>query len=195
MKFQCRIVLLGLFGFFSGLQVFAQTETENATKYRKSFDFEMPSIEVPSEGNHTGQVLMVPRDSFGVYYIIDPELADLVDLHIALNEKITAAPGFRIQIYAGSQMEHANEAKADFIEAFSELDIPIYQKWQPPHFRVRVGDFLSKTAAMREMAMVRQVFPDAFIVSDLVKVPKYKKAIIPEDGMSPEGRNGDVPHN
>lgn len=149
-----------------------------------------------AEGTVTGiniepeeAVVMVSPDSFGVHYNVPDALWKMVLMHVNQNSESEAAPGYRIQIYAGSSLESANDAKADFLESFDD-DFPIYQMWNPPHFRVRVGDFLTRNEAMREVATLRQIFPDAFIVSDQVKLPKYKKrspVINPEevkvDGM------------
>jgi hypothetical protein len=41
-----------------------------------------------------------------------------------------------------------------------------------------VGDFLSRQEAMRELATIRQVFPDAFVVADQINLPKFKKSQI-----------------
>ncbi|MEM7035941.1 MAG: SPOR domain-containing protein [Bacteroidota bacterium] len=153
-------------------------ETENVAKYRKVYGFKLPDVVAANPGEETvGEVLMISPDSFGVNYTYDYVLDQMVDMHKKLNFDKDKGPGFRIQIYAGSKLEHANEAKSDFIESFSDFEIEVYQKWQPPHFRVRVGDFLSKGEAMREMAMIRQVFPDAFVVRDEIFLPKFKNRV------------------
>lgn len=165
-------------------QVFSQGEQESVSSFRKVFDFKMPAVNATEDLSHVPVIdtTTVTNGEYGVSYIYPPMLQALLDLHIQGNNKEKVGPGYRIQIYAGSRLEFANEAKADFLQAFGDFDISIYQKWQPPHFRVRVGDFLSRSEAMREMATFRQIFPDAFIVKDEINLPKYKKqAILPED--------------
>lgn len=171
--------------------VFAQGETQSVASFRKTYAFELPSVDV------TGDVTHVNVDPINdsvtgpaqVNYYFSPRLQDLLNLHISQNDALTTGPGYRVQIYAGSRLEFANESKGDFIQAFGDLDYSIYQKWQPPHFRVRVGDFLTREEAMREMASFRQVFPDAFIVEDEINLPKYKKQVVlpGQDGETPEG--------
>lgn len=190
------IALSLILAFGMAYQAQAQYETENVAKYRKVYGFDAPNVNMASDTNNenVAEVLMIPRDSFGVYYIYDPQLDRLVEMQKQFNFDKVDGPGFRIQIYAGSKLEHANESKSDFIEAFGSSDMEVYQKWQPPHFRVRVGDFLSKGQAMREMAMIRQVFSDAFIVSDKIHLPKYKNKVIVND-LETVGNNGNPSPN
>ena len=181
-------ILIG--GFFS--HAFAQGETESVSSFRKVYDFKLPTV------NSTGDIshIVLPDSNevvsgeYVVGYFCPPMLQSLLDLHIRGNNKEETAAGYRVQIYAGSRLEFANEAKADFLQSFGDFDISIYQKWQPPHFRVRVGDFLSRSEAMREMAAFRQVFPDAFIVKDIINLPKYKKQAVIPDGNDSDGLGG-----
>ncbi len=174
---------LGAMLVILGSAAMGQNEKEPISRYRVVSDFEMPTVET-NEGTSMGidplamddlPTMEMDSDSVGITYHAQPELWTLVDIHLRQNNALKEAEGFRIQIYAGSSLESANDAKADFIEVFDDDDFNVYQMWNPPHFRVRIGDFLSRNAAMREVAMVRQIFPDAFIVSDRVKLPRYKK--------------------
>ncbi|MDI1335948.1 MAG: hypothetical protein PSU94_07155, partial [Lacunisphaera sp.] len=79
--------------------------------------------------------------------------------------------------YSGSKMEIANETKTDFLGSFRDSGMEVYKDWNPPHFWVRVGDFISRNEAMRQLANVKAVFPDAFVVADKINLPKYKKAV------------------
>lgn len=160
----------------------AQYEKEPVEAFRVTTDFHTPPVTLNETGissinaqlvDEEQPVAYVSPDSFGVHFNAPDALWKMLMMHVNQNGESETAQGFRIQIYAGSSLESANDAKADFLESFDD-DFPIYQVWNPPHFRVRVGDFLSRNAAMREVATLRQIFPDAFIVSDQVKLPKYK---------------------
>lgn len=158
------------------LQVLGQKERESIEQYRVKSTYKPPVIETGDSG--TGTVLVkhsVSPDSIGVFYRQDMRLAHLVDLHKRTNASTVEGKGFRIQIYAGSKMEVANEAKTDFLQAFRESGMEVYKDWNPPHFWVRVGDFLTRNEAMRHLGQVKTVFPDAFVVADKINLPKYKK--------------------
>jgi hypothetical protein len=158
--------------------LWGQKESESIEKYRVVYEYKAPVFE--NSGNEDTPVALrpsIPPDSMGVYYYYDNDLARLLDLHKYGNESMTEAPGFRIQIYAGSKMETANEAKADFLQTFRNQNMEVYKDWNPPHFWVRVGDFLSRNDAMKQLSNVRMVFPDAFVVQDKIKLPKYKRTM------------------
>jgi hypothetical protein len=176
----CLLVLLSALSLTT--QGFAQKETEPIEKYRIVYEYQAPIIpEGIGEPSANPVRPSVSPDSIGVFYEYDNGLVRLLDLHKRGNESTVEGPGFRIQIYAGSKMETANEAKTDFLQSFRAANMDVYKDWNPPHFWVRVGDFLSRNEAMKQLPSVRQVFPDAFVVQDKIKLPKYKKGHIPQD--------------
>ncbi len=174
-------LLTVMFLLIAGVQTaIAQGEKESVDQFRVKSDFRTPVLSLPSDSipdsmGHADPVAMISPDSFGVRYQASEGVFQMIDLHRGVNDEIENTKGFRIQIYAGSSLEVANDAKADFLMSFDDDDCPVYQLWNPPHFRVRVGDFLSRSEAMAEVASIRQIFPDAFIVADEVKVPKFKE--------------------
>lgn len=162
----------------AAVQLMGQKEAESVEKYRVVYEYTAPQVESDSNGGGVETVVpSVSPDSMGVYYFYDHGLLELVRLHKRINEAMVEGPGFRIQIYAGSRMETANETKTDFLQAFHNSNMEVYKDWNPPHFWVRVGDFLSRNDAMKQLPKVRTVFPDAFVVQDKIKLPKYKKPV------------------
>jgi SPOR domain len=179
------LVLLTL--LLSTTAVWAQKETESVEKYRVVYEYTAPQFENGSTtGSNTPIKPSASPDSMGVYYEYDNDLADLIELHKRTNSSTMEGKGFRIQIYAGSKMEIANEAKADFLQTFRETGMDVYKDWNPPHFWVRVGDFLSRNEAMRHLSQVKSVFPDAFVVADKINLPKYKKSTHSSGGTQKE---------
>ena len=59
--------------------------------------------------------------------------------------------GFRIQIYSSSNRnarEESNKARAEFISKFPDIvSYPLYA--EPGYFKIRVGDFRTKTEATK----------------------------------------------
>ena len=182
MKTLYTLLTVTAFLLMAGTQTaFAQYEKESIEQYRVESEFQDPVVTLPEDSNPDGEAngsagdpVMISPDSFGVRYLGSAAVFGMINLHRSVNDEIEYTKGFRIQIYAGSSLEVANDTKADFLMSFDDEECPVYQLWNPPHFRVRVGDFLSRSEAMAEVATIRQIFPDAFIVSDEVKVPKFK---------------------
>lgn len=77
-------------------------------------------------------------------------------------------PGWRVQIFASSSMVNA-DALAE--EARSKFTEPVYVVYEPPLYKVRVGDFLSKNEARHMQNRAKAENFDAWIVEALVVRP------------------------
>ncbi len=190
-------ILLTAFALLTaGFQpVFAQDEEKSVDQFRVKSDFRLPVLAVPMASDSDSAMLGEPEavisaDSFGVHYIAPASVFKLIQLHRDFNSKIEKTKGYRIQIYAGSSLDIANDAKADFLMSYDDEEYPVYQIWNPPHFRVRVGDFTSRSEAMAQVSNIRKIFPDAFIVSDEVKVLKFKDRKVRGEAVPEVGIDG-----
>lgn len=107
-----------------------------------------------------------------VKIIQDPELDTLISRYILVNKNqnekngYTGMEGFRIQIYNSSTRnarEESAKVRAEFMSKFP--DINSYALFENPgYFKIRVGDFRSKTEATRLFLLISKEFPDAYIV-------------------------------
>lgn len=93
----------------------------------------------------------------------------LVKKHVKLNKTKQTLPGYRVQLFFGSDRNRAYEVRSDFIKVFSTT--PAYIVYHQPNFKVRVGDFRTKLEAMRFLKEAQPLFETAFIVKDEVKLP------------------------
>jgi len=111
--------------------------------------------------------------------IQDPALDTLINRYILFSENIFrdngryGMEGFRIQIYSSSTRnarEESNETRAEFINKFPDIvSYPLYA--EPGYFKIRVGDFRTKTEATKLLLTVRKVFPEAYLVPDIINFP------------------------
>lgn len=83
------------------------------------------------------------------------------EVHVRTPGTRTVARGFRVQIYMGSSRSDAYAAQARFQRAFS--DIETYVTYEQPNFRVKVGDFRSRSEAEQLMRGLRQQFNNVFV--------------------------------
>jgi hypothetical protein len=114
--------------------------------------------------------------------IQDPSIDTLITRYILVNENIYrdngqyGMEGFRIQIYSSSNRnarEESNKARAAFIGKFP--DIVSYQLYaEPGYFKIRAGDFRTKTEATKMFLLVSKEFPDAYLVPDIINFPDLK---------------------
>jgi len=106
-------------------------------------------------------------------------LDTLISRHILANQNLLKVnnhygmEGYRIQIYNSNNRnarEESNRANATFMNKFP--DIVSYQLYaEPGYFRVRVGDFRTKTEAVKLFQIISREFPGAYIVPDIISFP------------------------
>jgi hypothetical protein len=108
------------------------------------------------------------------------EIDTLIRRHIVSNKNLYntygyyGREGFRIQIYNSSNRNAREESKTvnmDFINKFP--DIKTYLQYaEPGYFKVRVGDFRTKTEATKLFLRISREFPNAYIVPDIINFPE-----------------------
>lgn len=84
-----------------------------------------------------------------------------------LQNKHTTA-GFRIQLIQDSNRENARKEKAAFLNKFP--DIEVYETYEAPFFKIRVGDFKTRIAAYRLFQNCKPFFKKAFIVNEIINI-------------------------
>jgi hypothetical protein len=110
----------------------------------------------------------------------DPAADSLINRYILMNIRQyggAGMDGWRIQIYGSSNRnarEESSKARQDFINRFP--DIKSYLKYsEPGYFKIRVGDFRTKSEATKLFMAVSRVFPDAYLVPDIIDFPEQNR--------------------
>ena len=112
---------------------YTKFETEDVAQFRNVSDFSMPRVQgFTTMSDDPVDLQMIPRDSMGLSLYVVDGLDELVMKDRGMKCDREKIDGYRIQIFAGSSLENANNARADFLEVFDE--IPIYQDWDAPRF-------------------------------------------------------------
>jgi hypothetical protein len=111
--------------------------------------------------------------------IQDPALDTLISRYILANriqeEKngYSGIEGFRVQIYNSSNRnarEESAKVQAEFINQFP--DVKSYLIFaQPGYYKIRVGNFRSRTEATRLYLIISKKFPNADLVPDIISLP------------------------
>lgn len=95
----------------------------------------------------------------------DPKVEELMRKYIAHKHSVR---GYRVQIFLGDH-KHAEETKRAFLQ--KNPDLPIYQSWFAPNFRLRVGDLRTRLEAERLLRDLRVTYPGSYIVPDEIEMP------------------------
>ena len=109
----------------------------------------------------------------------DPALDTLIGRYIMANKNLedrngyTGVEGFRIQIYNSSDRNAKTESakvRQEFMNQFP--DVVSYLLFaEPAWYKVRVGNFRSRTEATRLFLIVSKKFPNADLVPDIINLP------------------------
>ncbi|MFH0989016.1 MAG: SPOR domain-containing protein [bacterium] len=112
-------------------------------------------------------------------YYIDPENISTTKRSsgrsraASLNDSIILqtdiAPGYRIQLFSSANIDEANTMKTVAVEKIATDSV--YIVYDPPIYKVRVGDFRSRVEANQTLrVLIEKGFPDSWIVPDQINV-------------------------
>lgn len=104
-----------------------------------------------------------------VHYDIEPIIEKMETAHIAAWDKVGSMNGYRIQIIAVTGASSKVQAETSYNNFLAQFpDIPAYITFAEPYFRVRVGNYQTRLQAYKELLLIQETFPDAFIISDKI---------------------------
>lgn len=112
----------------------------------------------------------------GVKVVKDSRLDLLVKKQIYINTlAIRNQPGFRVQLISTNKRNEANDIKAKVMQMYP--DYRTYLDYQPPYFKVRIGDFKSREEATDLREKLSNDFPGGiFVVPAIINVSPEKEA-------------------
>ena len=105
----------------------------------------------------------------------DPRLEKMLNWDVENNKERNGIEGYRVEIFFSSKMdayEKARETKVEFLSQFPEY--PVHVVFVAPNFRVRVGDFRTKSEAWKLYKKIEKKYPAAFVVHGKIDFPVLK---------------------
>ncbi|MBA3649478.1 MAG: SPOR domain-containing protein [Chitinophagales bacterium] len=103
-----------------------------------------------------------------VTIVQDSGVQKAVDLYGQFAKDKRSVSGFRIQIVADQHRQTVMDQKLRFEQLYPGVNT--YFNYQPPQFKLRVGNFISREEANSFLQQVKDDFPMAFLVPDKVIV-------------------------
>ncbi|TXK50871.1 sporulation protein [Pontibacter qinzhouensis] len=101
---------------------------------------------------------------------VNNRVAALMDTVASVNRNVKYAQGFRILAYNGSERQTVMDLrKAIIARVPQEKD---YLTYQQPNFRLKIGDYFSRIEAQQVLNQIRDLLPNAQIVSDQININK-----------------------
>ena len=168
-------VLLVLIIFACGKKIVpvAEKKSEVSTAYSEDLtEFRVGHNEiVESEAsNNKSSVGETPPPITTQPLNVNAKIDAILEQKAAKNKAIKYANGFRIQIYVGSERKLVDEAKVYIYQTYPNFSP--YLTFNLPIYKLKVGDFLTKTDAERVLSQLKGQFPDAIIIPERIDVKK-----------------------
>ena len=91
----------------------------------------------------------------------DPKLTKVLELKKLVNQETFTSGQYTVQIFSGNfkdSQELMNKVKED--EGLDE----IFFIFETPYYKIRVGKFVSKIKAIKELKKIKKKYPSAFIL-------------------------------
>ena len=156
-------------------------ETEDLDRYRNVVEFVYPALD--NFGLPTVEDTLLPGvalidvspyfdDTTRIYVDAAENISSLVARHQYLNSQIRSTNGYRIQIVSSSARKTATSVQYRFDTQYRP-EYRSYLNYEPPNYKVRVGDFMKRTEAELFREQIIFDFPGAFLIETKVRVPKY----------------------
>lgn len=97
-----------------------------------------------------------------------PHIDYMMERHIQLNRRGGYVAGYRIQVYASSVLSEARKKKSVFDGRYPEFLAEIVL--EEPDFKLVFGYYQDRFEAWKDMHIVLERFPGAFIRKDLISI-------------------------
>ena len=91
----------------------------------------------------------------------DPKLTKVLELKKLVNQETFTSGQYTVQIFSGNfkdSQELMNKIRED-----EDLD-EIFFIFETPYYKIRVGKFVSKIKAIKELKKIKKKYPSAFIL-------------------------------
>ena len=146
-------VLIGLVLLFVSVQAFAQDPASKNSAAAVS-------------GSNEGYIWQ------RIDVVSSPAINDLLQRQYDQSRKNSTFPGYRVQLFFGSGTNahaQAQKIRTEFTNQYPGLKA--YLTFKSPDFIIRVGDFRSKSEALKLQKSLKDRYPATFIVADEINFP------------------------
>jgi hypothetical protein len=159
-----KIFTISLFIFWTSLMINAQGQPAGSP-------FHLKNGETETEKNDLYLAQSDPDKSWDKHLIInsDYRVDTLIQIHREESIRKGGIDGFRVQIFQGTK-DAAYQAKAKFISTYE--NVKVYVLFQSPDFKVRVGDFRTKSEAIKLKYLIKNEFPAGYIIENIISLPE-----------------------
>ena len=91
----------------------------------------------------------------------DPKLTKVIELKKLVNQETFTSGQYTVQIFSGNFKD--SQELMNIIKEDEDLD-EIFFIFETPYYKIRVGKFVSKIKAIKELKKIKKKYPSAFIL-------------------------------
>jgi hypothetical protein len=118
------------------------------------------------------QIFSQNAGSGAIRIVQDKKLDEIMLQYMEQGRKLGGIPCYWIRIYSGSThsaREQAYETKARFLQKYEGIRNDVI--YDDPNFKVYIGGYRSKSETLKLLNRIKNDFPTAFIVYDIIDFP------------------------
>lgn len=122
----------------------------------------------------TPAAVKAQSDTAGIVVCKDARVDQLIRRQMEINEETTrdsrrSMPGFRIQVISATDRNKVFAAKTKIYQQFP--DLKPYVLYQPPYYKLRVGNFRTQAEAEEFEKQLSSLFPSGlYVIRDTIEV-------------------------
>ena len=166
-------IFLALTGFAFASELSAQTIPDGYEEVDSLVYRQVAVVDSVLAGKNVFAVL--PSKSMGdeadVNIRQSQEIMNSMRAHVGANTNRTMS-GYRVRIFFDNKQTARNDSEAT-LNKFRNLypEVVAYRIYANPYFKVTVGDFRTKSEAMKLLTRIKGAFPSAFVVKENISFP------------------------
>ena len=132
--------------------------------------FKEPKKEITSDNSSTNTTTQ-SNQTTGTPPVSDAVAVDAMLSRLAQkNSEFKSLPGYRIQLYTGSDSDKANAVKNKASYILSKHGLRAESVYEQPLFKIKAGYFISQLEAQRKLVAILDDFPEAILVPDKISM-------------------------
>jgi hypothetical protein len=141
----------------------SESYKEDLGKYRPSYAAAIDTLgEESSEQTREYENVTPTQD-------VTDQLNSVLDGTDELKKDVDKVDGFTIQIYVGKDTDEARKIRGMALSMLPDELVELY--YDEPSFKVKVGQYFTRSEARNTYAKLRSKFPTALIIPDKIPVP------------------------
>lgn len=170
-KYLYQIILFAILSCAKKNVPISDQKQENITDYSEDLT-EFREMLVPNDSEHElepenmAQTVTISTEPMHVNKKIDA----ILEKKAERNRAIKYANGYRIQLYVGRDRKAVDDAKVYIYQTYPNINP--YLIYSLPTYKLKIGDFLTKSDAERFLNQIKDSYPDALIIAEKIDVKK-----------------------